>query len=236
MNNIAVILVNPQMGENIGAAARAMLNFGLKDLRIVNPRDGWPNQKAIDMAKGAREVVDNARVFFSIEEACHDVEKLYATTARRRDMNKMIVSLPDLPELITQNDNLKSAIVFGCEKSGLTNSEIALADAIINIPSSEEYGSINLAQAVNITCYQLFISEYEFSNEQFKSEDVCNKEQLHNFLEVLESELEKGSFFKNKDKKDSMSLNIKNIFSRSNLTNQEVNILFGIIKSLTKKR
>jgi tRNA/rRNA methyltransferase len=233
-NKPAIILVAPQLGENIGAAARGMLNFGLTDLRIVNPRDGWPNPKAVDMSKGAKEVIRSAEIFSSLKDATHDITKLYATTARPRDMVKKVYNAKQTACDIHENDG-KSAIMFGPERSGLNNDDITLADAVSIIPVSPVYTSLNLAQAVNIMCYEWFVAKND--ENEGKSEDsdsLSTKQDIANLFEHLESELDKTDFFKIKDKRPKMVRNIRNIFSRNNLTEQEVRTLRGIIKSLTK--
>ena len=158
MQKPTIILVAPQLGENIGSAARVMLNFGCKDLRIVNPRDGWPNPKAVDMSKGAKQVIYDAKIFNSLADACHDIKYLYATTARPRDMVKKVFTPKKCVQKIVEASKSgdKSAIMFGPERTGLNNDYITLADAIVSIPVSDEYASLNLAQAVSVLCYEHF--------------------------------------------------------------------------------
>jgi tRNA/rRNA methyltransferase len=253
-NHPTIILVSPQLGENIGAAARCMLNFGLTDLRIITPRDGWPNPKAVDMAKGAGEVIKNAKIFQSLADATFDITKLYATTARTRDMEKPVYTANEAAEAIIKNSG-KSAIMFGAERSGLSNEDITLADGICVIPVAPIYTSLNLAQAVNIICYEWFINKQTEKNrhaefisashleskeipKQVQDDEInpqlATKEDIAKMFEHLESELDKTDFFKVADKRPKMVVNIRNIFSRNNLTQQEVRTLRGIIKSLTK--
>src|SRR5262249_51708592 len=144
----AIILVRPQMGENIGAAARIMLNFGFTDLRLVAPRDGWPNEQAIKMSSGATEKI-NLQVFENFEDAISDLNFLYATTARQRDMNKEVVTPAEI------SPTAKTGIVFGPERTGLENSEISLCDKLVAIPVNPDFASLNLAQSVAVICYQL---------------------------------------------------------------------------------
>jgi len=234
-NNPAIILISPQLGENIGAAARVMLNFGLTDLRIVTPRDGWPNPKAVDMAKGAKEVIKNAQVFDSLAEATTDINRLYATTARPRDMIKPVVTPRKCAEEITTNAQ-RSAIMFGPERSGLNNDDITLADAIAAIPVAPIYTSLNLAQAIAIMCHEWFSAKDETAAKEMElgNYGLAPKNEIANFFEHLESELDKTDFFKVEDKRPKMVRNIRNIFSRADLTDQEVRTLRGVIKSLTK--
>lgn len=237
-NKPAVILIAPQMGENIGAAARGMLNFGLTDLRIVNPRDGWPNPKAVDMAKGAKDVIKNAKIFTSLKDATHDITRLYATTARTRDMVKKEYDARQTAAEILKNYG-KSAIMFGPERSGLNNDDITLADAVTIIPVAPIYTSLNLSQAVNIMCYEWFVAQSESAvvdaDDGNQANHLATKEDLANLFEHLESELDKTDFLKIPDKRPKMVRNIRNIFSRNDMTEQEVRTLRGIIKSLTNR-
>ncbi|PIR39644.1 MAG: rRNA methyltransferase [Alphaproteobacteria bacterium CG11_big_fil_rev_8_21_14_0_20_39_49] len=236
-DNPVIILIAPQLGENIGAAARSMLNFGLTDLRIVNPRDGWPNPKAVDMAKGAKEVIKKARIFTSLKDATHDITRLYATTARTRDMVKKVYDARETAANMIQN-NGKSAIMFGPERSGLNNDDITLADAVSIIPVAPIYTSLNLAQAVNIMCYEWFMATSERSDAENANDNqgLATKEEVADLFEHLESELDKTDFFRVEHKRPKMVRNIRNIFSRNDLTEQEVRTLRGIIKSLTNHR
>lgn len=239
MKKPAVILIAPQMGENIGSAARVMLNFGVKDLRIVNPRDGWPNPKAVDMAKGAKQIIHDAQIFTSLADACHDIKHLYATTARPRDMVKTVITPRKCAEKIVHNSKTeaKSAIMFGPERTGLHNDDITLSDAIVAIPVSEEYASLNLAQAVSVLCYEYFsiIDDSPAEKIDFGRSAAATKKELDNLFEHLEQELDSSGFFKVDHKKEKMSQNIRNMFLRSDLTDQDVRTLRGIIKSLTNK-
>ncbi|MDB2414852.1 RNA methyltransferase [Rickettsiales bacterium] len=235
--NPAIILIAPQMGENIGAAARSMLNFGLTDLRIVNPRDGWPNPKAVDMAKGAKSVIKSAQIFTSLKDATTDIKKLYATTARPRDLVKPVLTPRKTADeiIFNQNNKNKSAILFGCERSGLDNEAIAVSDAITIVPVSELYTSLNLAQAVTIMCYEWFVTQDATPDiiSASKKSDLANKEDVVKLLEHLEGELDKSGFLRVKEKRPRMVNNIRGIFTRAQLTDQDVRTLRGIIRSLT---
>ena len=253
-----IILISPQMGENIGSAARVMMNFGLSDLRIVTPRDGWPNPKAVDTAKWAKPVIEAAQVFDSLKDATFDISKLYATTARSRDMVKPVATARQTAQEILSHKG-KSAIMFGAERTGLENKDISLADKITVIPVSKEYSSLNLAQAVSIICYEYFHNIYEESDNIDDDLPICSdlpgfsesnklkeidlgksnaatKHDVAKMFEHLEKELDEGDFFKVPDKRAKMIINIRNIFARANLTDQDVRTLRGIIKSLTRKK
>lgn len=225
---ISIILVNPQMPENIGGAARAMLNFGLTDLRVVNPRDKFPCEKSIAIATHAHEVVKNAGIYNSLSDASHDLQQLFATTARKRDMVKQVVTPKTLPKYATQQ---KIGIVFGGENSGLTNADVSLCDYILNIPANTQYNSINLAQAVLLIGYELWNSKLSGTRPQ---RQAASKDELSNFFIKLEQRLDDANFFQTPDKKPKMLDNIRNIFSRGQLTSQEIRTLHGIMSALDK--
>jgi tRNA/rRNA methyltransferase len=219
----SIILVEPQMGENIGATARAMKNFGINDLRVVNPRDGWPNHKAIEMSVGAVDVVESAKIYQNLNSSLSGVSKLYALTARRRDMNKPHLYLHEITEIPAN-----SAFMFGRESSGLSNNEISMADCIVSIDTDPHFTSLNIAQSVILVCYQIFKSR---SSDEIV-EDLCDKEHLVYFLDSLISMLDKRNFFKVEEKRATMLCNIRNIFTRNNLSPNELQTLIGIIKKL----
>lgn len=221
------------MGENIGAAARVMKNFGFSDLRIVAPRDGWPNPKAIEMSASAEDVIKSAKIFDSLEEAIGDVEFLYATTARSRDMVKPVLSSEDLGK---NTSDIKYAIMFGHEKSGLTNEEIVLSNSILTIPVDPAYTSLNIAQSIAILCYQWSANNGVGASKAKTNigKKLASKDELIGLFLHLEEELDKSGFFKVPEKRAQMVNNIRNIFQRSDLNEQEVNTLRGIIRSLSE--
>lgn len=222
----SIILVEPQMGENIGATARAMKNFGLSDLRIVNPRDGWPNQRAIDMSAGASNIIHSASIFSDLNSSLSGVKRLYALTARTRDMSKPHIQLN---ELELAQDGV--AFMFGRENSGLTNGEISMSDAIVTIPTDPNFSSLNIAQSVILVCYQIF--KLQKIQNNLPEHDICDKNQLAYFCEILIQMLDEKKFFKVEEKKPGMIINIKNIFARNNLSTNELQTLMGIIKKLS---
>jgi len=235
INRITFILVRPQMGENIGAAARAMANFGLADLRLVSPRDGWPNERAIDMGAGAFDSM-GVQVFDTLDEASNDLNKLYATTARRRDMVKPVftpdAAVKDGAKLL-QNSDSKIGFVFGPERTGLENDEVARCHGIINVPTNPDFSSLNLAQCVLLMAYALnrFEAATEIELPMGHSAPVT-QDRLDEFLTRLENELETHHFFKSEDLKPTMLRNIRNIFMRGDLTDQEVKTLHGVVSAL----
>ncbi len=236
--NPAIILVEPQMGENIGAAARVMHNFGLTDLRIVNPRDGWPNQKAIAMASGATAVIDFVRVFDTTEEAVGDLQGVFAATARRREMAKPVVSPREaIATMREDKQDRKFGILFGRERSGLTNEDVVLADTVLTVPLNPAFQSLNLAQAVAVMAYECFTAPPPGAQPVPETgERPATKEELIGMLDQLENSLDEAGYFAPvPEKKPSMVRNLRNIFQRAELLEQDVRTLRGIIKALARR-
>ena len=228
--SVSIILVAPQMGENIGATARAMKNFGLADLRIVNPRDGWPNDKAIAMSVGARDLIERAQIFNSITEAIKDLEYVYATTATPRNMNKSYVLAEDLATDLSNRSNV--GIMFGMESTGLSNEDIVLANKIVTIETVPDFSSLNIAHAVAVLCYQIFGKEKIENNLQI---ELATHEDLNHFYDNLFGQLENTNFFKSAEKRPGIEQKIRNIFTRiDQLSTAEIQTLHGIIKALSK--
>jgi tRNA/rRNA methyltransferase len=226
--NLIFILVAPQMGENIGAIARCMKNFGQKDLRIVSPRDGWPNEKAISVATNAKDIIQNATVYDSLSNAIKDLSYLYATTATTRDMNKPIILSNNLHQDIPNSG--KIGLMVGRESSGLTNEEIMHANKIITIPTSSEYSSLNISHAVSIICYELFHKNFHFN---FKNQDLAELKEVQMLFDDLFEKLEAKNFFKVEHKKKIMKQNITNMLMRINdFSKQDVQTLRGVISNL----
>jgi tRNA/rRNA methyltransferase len=227
-----IILVTPQLGENIGASARAMKNFGLSELRIVSPRDGWPNPKADAMSVGAIDIIQNAKIYTDLSDAIKDIEHLYATTGQTRDMNKNYVQLNSLRQHPIQDS--KIGIMFGRENCGLTNQEISYANSILTIETDPQFSSINIAHAVAVIGYTIFNTPQrdDLSNAQ----KICTQGELEYFFEHLFSELNKRNFFKTPKKEPLMSQNIRNIFTRiDKLSQNEMQTLRGIITCLSDR-
>ena len=235
-----VVLVEPQLGENIGAAARAMGNFGLKRLRLVKPRQGWPNPKANVMAAGADAILQAAELFDSVEEAIADCTVVLAATARAHDQAKPVVGADEAAKLMADDiaggENV--AILFGRERNGLENDEIALADRIITLPVNPAFASLNLAQAVVIIGYEYFklATSGALPFEMPKKSPQAGKQQLAAFFATLERELEKVEFFRPPEKRETMTINLRNIFNRMRPTQQDVQTLHGVITALVEGR
>ncbi|GGF61195.1 tRNA (cytidine/uridine-2'-O-)-methyltransferase TrmJ [Terasakiella brassicae] len=239
----AIILVEPQLGENIGMVARAMLNCGLIDLRIVNPREGWDRDKAEKSSSGATMVLERARFYTSTADAVADLEIVYATTARPRDMVKPMVTprqaATESVELATRK--LKTGVLFGKEAKGLHNDDVALADAILHLPLNPAFASLNLAQAVLLIGYEWFTMNDETEGRYIpqgrgKAARPATKDEVIGFYEHLERELDASGFLRVEAKRPSMVRNIRNIFARIDLTLQEVQTLRGIVAFLANGR
>jgi tRNA/rRNA methyltransferase len=244
-----VILVNPQLGENIGTAIRAMANFGLHELRLVSPRDGWPSEKAISAASGAGWIIDSARVFDRLDEALLDLNYVYATTARPRGMAKEVLTPEragsDMRARIDRGERL--GVLFGRERWGLSNDEIALADIIVTAPVDPGFASLNIAQAVLLVGYEWYKGKARTLGQatpelpalagpglRFGNTRPATKEELYGFFAHLEGELDRAGFFKTPEKRPGMVRNLRNLFTRASLSEQEVRSLRGIIASLTR--
>jgi tRNA/rRNA methyltransferase len=234
-----VILVEPQMGENIGAAARAMANFGLGRLRLVKPREEWPNPQARKMASGADRVLDEALLFDTLEEAIADCSLVLATTARAHDQAKPVIGAGEAAQLAAPRVAAGETvgILFGRERIGLENHEVALADRIVTLPVNPAFASLNLGQAVVIVAYEWF--KLAGPGLPFAERDrspTASKQQLLAFFKAMEGELEKVEFFRPPDKRDTMQINLRNIFTRMALSQQDIRTLHGIITAIAEGR
>jgi len=236
----AIILVAPQLGENIGTAARAMYNCGLTDMRLVSPRDGWPNKKAEAAASGADPVLDKARVYESVEEAIAGLRHVYATTARDRYMVKRILTPRKAASEVRQflDAGESCGILFGPERTGLLNEHIALADTVLNVPLNPAFSSLNLAQAVLLIGYEWYLSGDDTPDEQLAlgHSVPANKERLIQFFEHLEEELDKSGFMRDPEKRPSMVRNLRNLFQRAGCTEQELRTLHGVVTAFCGPR
>lgn len=232
-----IILVRPQMGENIGAAARAMLNFSLHNLKLVAPRDGWPNQVAVNMSSGAMDIMPPVQIFETLPEALHDCHYVYATTSRRRDMVKPELKLheavADAKDKVAQKQ--KTAFIFGPERTGLSNDDLSLCHAVVTVPTNPEFPSLNLAQSVLLVAHEWLNEQEGNANKQdldMGDSFPVTHEKLEEFFLRLEEELEKGNFFRAEELKPTMIRNIRNIFMRKELSDQELRTLHGMLSAL----
>jgi tRNA/rRNA methyltransferase len=239
----AIILVRPQLAVNIGMCARAMANFGLDDLRLVNPKQGWPRSDeyrdvAYAAAAGATDLLDAARVFGSVESAVGDLRAVYATTARERGQMKAVLTPSVAMGASAAAFGEKCGILFGPERTGLDNDEVALADAIITFPSSPTYASLNLSQAVLLCGYEWFKAAHGDKPPPptipRPQSPPAQREMLLAFFNYLEEKLDQNGFFRPVTKKPGMRRNLRNIFHRMELTQQDVRTLWGAVVRLVE--
>jgi len=236
-NKFGFILVNPQLGENIGACARALKNFGFSNLNIVAPRDPWPNTKARMTSVGAYSIIQKAKINKNVSDAVKNFDLVFASTARKRDVNKKHISIINFVKILSKYKKSNIGIMFGPEASGLSNHDLSLSNFIIQIPTSQKLTSLNLSHAVIIICYEIYKS---LNLTMFKKEKMLtklsSKNSIKNLIKFLEKMLDSKNFFKPPEKKKSMILNINNIFGRLELSDKELRILFSIFSSLNRKQ
>ena len=249
-----VILVRPQMGENIGATARAMMNCGLSDLRLVAPRDGWPNAAALPMAAGGKSILENACVFETVAAATTDVSFLAATSSRRRDLVIRSCDPRGAAEMIVAHTNLSggktskvdencAAILFGPEASGLDNDEVVFADLLVTASLNPDYPSLNLAQGVLVMAWEWRMAALAATGqsqdkmlEAVTMDDLASIAERDYFYNRLETALDAGGFFTSPDMMATVKRNIRALFTRAGLSKQEINTLHGILQALTSQR
>lgn len=234
-----IILVRPQMGENIGAAARAMLNFGLTEMRLVAPRDGWPNPKAVAMASGAAgKVLDHARVYPTLAEAMEGIDYAFATTARGRELTKPVFTPATAMEKARNHDG-RCAIIFGPERAGLENEDVARANAIVTVPVNPDFPSLNLAQAVLLMGYEygrdILPPEPSPHHKRAEAEVLADRIEIEKLGDHYEERLEGAGFFFPEEKSANMKLNLRNMWARLALTRSDVRMLHGILRQLTRR-
>ena len=232
LENIYFILVRPQIGENIGSVARAIKNFNIKYLRLINPKCNWPNHKALATSVGARDILKSAKIYNSLEKAVGDLDIIFASTSRVRKINKKIISVLDLKKKV--KIKRKIGILFGPEASGLSNNELSYADYLVKIPTNKKFSSLNLSHSAIIFCYELF---QFFTNKKivYKSSyksSIASKSEVNKFLSFIIKGLDNKGFLQPEHKRKSMLRNIHNIFHRLNLSEQEIRILLGIFTTL----
>ena len=233
----AFVLIRPQMGENIGAAARGMWNFGLDRMRVIAPRDGWPNQRAVAMASGAGRLLDEALLFDDTEGAIADCDYVYATTARPRGLTKLVLSpeaaMQDARARISQGQ--KVAVMFGPERAGMENDDIARANAIISVPVNPEFPSLNLAQCVLLTGYEWRREAVPVAAARVDAVgDWAEQIEIEKLAEHYEERLAQAGFFFPEHKAESMKVNLRNLWSRMPMTRADVQMLHGIMRQMVR--
>ncbi len=232
----AIVLVRPQLGENIGKAARAMLNFGLTDLRLVTPRDGWPNPAAGPAASGADVVLERARVFGSVAEAVADCPFVYATTVRKRGLVIPVVE-PEQAAREIRTSAGRSAILFGAERSGLETEEVAIAQKILTVPINPEFRSLNLAQAVILVAYEWSKhGSLAVPTEGDEAEPRATQEQLEGFIGQMDEALADAGYYFPPDRTPATRNTMRTILSKAGWSNREIQALRGMIRALVNPR
>lgn len=235
----SVVLVHPQLGENIGMCARAMLNCGLTDLRLVAPRDGWPSEKADAASTGAFEKGVTVSVFDTTHAALEGFHHVLATTARPRDMVKRILTPAGAAELAvaSQAKSERTAILFGAERSGLTNEDVALSSAVVTIPLNPDFTSLNIAQAVLVLAYawRARIDETPDVQQDNGDSQPATHAEISALVARLEGEMDKGGFFRSAELRPTLVRNLVSLFMRTNMTQQEAQTFHGIISALIRQ-
>ncbi|MGP1354605.1 MAG: RNA methyltransferase [Parasphingopyxis sp.] len=229
-----IVLVRPQLGENIGKAARAMLNFGLTEMRIVAPRDGWPNESALPAASGADSVIENAEMFDTVADAVADCSHVYATTVRKRGLDKPVVTPVDAASAIHAMP-APSAILFGPERSGLDAEDVALANTIVTVPINPEFGSLNLAQAVILLAYEWSKGADLAVPTQKDRLPPAPHAELEALIAHLERALEPTGYFFPPDRTPTTKRNLRTILTKPEWSSPDVQALRGVLSALEKK-
>lgn len=226
-----IVLVRPQLGQNIGKAARAMLNFGLTEMRLVAPRDGWPNPDAGPAASGADVVLKRARVFTTTREAIADCSQVFASTVRRRDLVVPVIGPTEMADRIT-GEVERTAILFGPERSGLETEDVALANAIVTVPINPEFGSLNLAQAVILLAYE-WSKRSELAQPTAKElEAAAPHGELEGLIAQLNSELEAKGYFHPPSRTEATKNSLRTMFTKTGWSSREVKAIRGVVRAL----
>ena len=234
-SKFGVILVKPQLGENIGACARSIKNFGFSKLYVVNPKINFPNHKAKATSVGAFDIINKTKVFNKIEDAINSFNIVISLSARRRDINKKHISIQEFQNIIKKK-NLKIGLMFGPEASGLSNTDLSLSNYVLQIPTSPKFKSLNLSHSLTVVCYEIFKILNEDKIKKNRSNlKISSKSKISSLISHLINLLEKKDFFVPKEKKHSMILNINNLIYRLQPNDKELRILASIISSLSKK-
>ena len=235
-NKFGFILVKPQLGENIGACARSMKNFGFSNLHIVSPKFDFPNHKAKATSVGAFDIINKAKVFNETNKAIGNFDILVSLSARRRDINKRHISLNDFVKLLKKRKNSKFGLMFGPEASGLSNKDLSFSNYILQIPTSPKFKSLNLSHSLTIICYEIFkVLNEKLFEKNTPNIKISSKSKINSLIKHLLRLLDEKEFFLPKEKKHSMLLNINNLMYRLEPNDKELRILASIISNLGKK-
>tara|TARA_B100001769_G_C22105608_1_gene597275 strand:+ start:2266 stop:2991 length:726 start_codon:yes stop_codon:yes gene_type:complete len=229
------ILVKTQIGENIGASARALKNFGFSRLNIVSPKQPWPNPKTKSTSVGAYDLISKAKIYSKTSEALQDFDVVFSLSARKRDINKKHISINQFLKIISSKNKKKYGIMFGPEASGLSNEDISYSNYILQIPTSKKFKSINLSHSLAIICYEIFklfnTNKFKF---KFKNFESTSKKEISSLVKHVTNLLDKKNFFIPREKKSSMIMNINNLLYRLEPSNKELRVLASIISTLAK--
>ena len=237
MSKFGFILIKPQLGENIGACARSMKNFGFKKLKIVSPKFFFPNHKTKSTSVGAFDLINRAKVYNNTEEAINEFDIIISLSARKRDVNKKHIKMRDFSNILLAYKDKNIGLMFGPEASGLTNEDLSFSNYILQIPTSKNFKSINLSHSVTIICFEIFktLNNKSFSKKG-KNIKIYSKLKINSVVKYLTTLLEKKKFFLPKEKKQSMLLNIYNLFYRLEPNDKELRILASILSALSKNK
>ena len=236
-NKFGFILVKPQLGENIGACARSIKNFGFSKFHIVSPKINFPNHKAKATSVGAFDIINKAKVFNETKDAIGNFDIVISLSARRRDINKKHISLNNFIKLIKIKNKASFGLMFGPEASGLSNEDISFSNYILQIPTSPKFKSLNLSHSLTIICYEIFkILNDNLFDKKEKNIKISSKSKINKLIKHLMSLLEKKDFFLPREKKQSMIMNINNLIYRLEPNDKALRILASIISSLSKKK
>ena len=235
-NKFGFILIKPQLGENIGACARSLKNFGFSKLSIVSPKQSWPNHKAKATSVGAYNIIKKAKIYDNTHDAVNNFNIVISFSARKRDINKKHISINQFLKIIKSKKNTKFGLMFGPEASSLSNDDLSLSNYILQIPTSKKFKSLNLSHSLSIICYEIFKLENSGKFEKnTKNIKISSKRKISSLVLHLKKLLEKKGFFVPTEKKHSMIMNINNLIYRMEPNDKEVRVLASIISSLSKK-
>ncbi|MFL2889600.1 MAG: RNA methyltransferase [Pelagibacteraceae bacterium] len=234
-NKFGFVLIKPQLGENIGASARSLKNFGFNNLSIVSPKQNWPNPKTKSTSVGAYDLIKKTKIYNKTIEALSNFDIVFALSARKRDINKKHISVEQFLKIISKKNKKKFGFMFGPEASGLSNEDISYSNYILQIPTSKKFKSMNLSHSLTIICYEIF-KLFNYSKFKFRVKNIriSSKKEIDHFMKHLIAILENKNFFIPEEKKHSMLMNINNLFYRLEPSDKELRVLASIISSLSK--
>ena len=235
-NKFGIILVKPQLGENIGACARSMKNFGFKRLNIVSPKFTFPNYKTKVTSVGAIDIINKAKIFQKVEDVINEFDMIISLSARKRDLNKKHITINDFLKILRKKKDTNFGLMFGPEASGLSNKDLSYSNYVLQIPTSKKFKSLNLSHSITLICYEIFrLSNKALFKKKGKNLKISSKAKILSVIKHLVKLLEIKKFFVPEEKKQSMLININNLFYRLEPNDKELRILASIISSLSKK-